>query len=64
MGDNFLSARKTIEFRMENDFDLSFHFENTVGFVVLSTVAIFMYCSLLVSTTLFTSLFINVGGVN
>ena len=49
---------------MENDFDLSFHFENTVGFVVLSTEAIFMYCSLLVSTTLFTSLFSNVGGVN
>ena len=39
---------------MENNFDLSFRFEDTTGFVVLSTEAIFMYCSLLLNTTLFT----------
>ena len=40
---------------MKNSFDLRFRFKGTARFVVLSTEAIFMYCSLLLNTTLLTS---------
>ena len=49
---------------MKNNFDLRFRFKDTAGYVVLSTEAIFMYCSLLLNTTLLTSMFCNIGGVN
>ena len=49
---------------MKNSFDLRFRFKVTAGFVALKTEAIFMYCSLLLNTTLLTSMFCNVGGVN
>ena len=67
LGDNFISARrelKKLEFRMKNNLDLRFRFKDTARLVVLSTEAIFMYSSLLLNTTLLTSMFYNIGGVN
>ena len=49
---------------MKNSLDLRFRFKDMAGFVVLSTEAIFMYRSLVLNTTVLTSMFCNVGGVN
>ena len=48
---------------MKNSFDLRFRFKDMAGFVVLSTEAIFTYCSLPLNTKLLTSMFCNVEGV-